>query len=129
MKKVAGKLRLDLAQYRELAVFAQFGSDLDAATKAQLDRGARLTEILKQNQYETIPVSEQVAILYAATQGYLDDIPLERVKAFEQAFLIHLREKHYDLLKVLSKEIDKETEEKLKRLISSFKEEWNRSHH
>jgi len=127
MKKVAGKLRLDLAQYRELAVFAQFGSDLDAATRQQLDRGARLTEILKQNQYETAPVSEQVAILYAGTQGYLDDVPLERVKEFEQSFLGHMREQHYDVLKVLAKEIDRDTEEKLKRLMTSFKDEWNRS--
>jgi F-type H+-transporting ATPase subunit alpha len=121
MKKVAGKLRLDLAQYRELAVFAQFGSDLDAATKQQLDRGARLTEILKQDQYVPVPVGEQVAILYAGTQGFLDDVPVADVKAFAEKFLTTLRDKHYDVLKQLSKEITKEAEETLKRLITSFK--------
>ena len=124
MKKVAGKLRLDLAQYRELAVFAQFGSDLDAATKQQLDRGARLTEILKQGQYEPMGVGEQVAILFAGTQGFLDDVPLETVKDFEKSFLQFLRDKHYDLLKTLSQEVTKEAEETLKRLLSSFKGEW-----
>ncbi|OGJ58226.1 F0F1 ATP synthase subunit alpha [Candidatus Peribacteria bacterium RIFCSPHIGHO2_01_FULL_51_9] len=123
MKKVAGKLRLDLAQYRELAVFAAFGSDLDAATRQQLDRGARLTEILKQDQYLPFPVAEQVAMLYAGVNGHLDDIPVDRVKDFEQRFLTFLRTKHYDLLEILGKEITKEAEEKLKRLIHFFKEE------
>ncbi|MFH0770502.1 MAG: F0F1 ATP synthase subunit alpha [Candidatus Peregrinibacteria bacterium] len=123
MKKVAGKLRLDLAQYRELAVFAQFGSDLDAATKQQLDRGARLTEILKQVQYEPMPVGEQVAILYAGANGYLDDVPLERVKEFEKKFLNFMRSKHFDVLKELAKEITPPVEEQLKRLLPAFKEE------
>ena len=78
MRQVAGRLRLDLAGYRSLAAFAQFGSDLDPATKAQLDRGARLTEILKQGQYQPMPVEEQVAIIWAATNGFLDDVPVER---------------------------------------------------
>ncbi|MEK7591030.1 MAG: F0F1 ATP synthase subunit alpha [Patescibacteria group bacterium] len=123
MKKVAGKLRLDLAQYRELAVFAAFGSDLDAATKLQLDRGARLTEILKQGQYEPLSTSEQVAILFAGVLGYLDDVPVDQVKTFEKQFLTFLRDKHYDVLKALESEITKETEETLKRLIDSFKKE------
>ena len=123
MKKVAGKLRLDLAQYRELAVFAQFGSDLDAATRAQLDRGARLTEILKQKQYEPVPVGEQVAIIYAGTNGLLDDIPADRVKAFQADFLAFLRAQHYNLVEQLGKELTKESEEELKRLIGSFKTE------
>ncbi|MBI3332157.1 F0F1 ATP synthase subunit alpha [Candidatus Peregrinibacteria bacterium] len=123
MKKVAGKLRLDLAQYRELAVFAAFGSDLDAATKQQLDRGARLTELLKQDQYEPMPVGEQVAMLYAGVNGYFDDVPVDQVKSFESKFLAFLREKHYDLLQVISKEITKEAEESLKRLIASFKKD------
>ena len=125
MKKVAGKLRLDLAQYRELAVFAQFGSDLDAATKSQLDRGARLTEILKQEQYVPMEVSDQVVLLYAGTQGFLDDLPVDTVKIFCGKFLTFLRDKHYDVLKQLGKEISKETEETLKRLIISFKETWS----
>ena len=123
MKKVAGKLRLDMAQYRELAVFAAFGSDLDAATKQQLDRGARLTEVLKQGQYEPLSVSEQVAILYAGVNGYLDDVPVDQVLAFEKQFLKFLNEKHYDVMKVLEKEITKEAEETLKRLIESFKKD------
>jgi F-type H+-transporting ATPase subunit alpha len=83
MRQVAGSLRLDLAQYRELAAFAQFGSDLDAATQKQLNRGRRLTEILKQPQYQPLPVEKQVAIIFAATHGYLDDIAVEQVRAYE----------------------------------------------
>ncbi len=123
MKKVAGKLRLDMAQYRELAVFAQFGSDLDAATRKQLDRGARLTEVLKQGQYEPLPVGEQVAILYAGVNGLLDDVPVEKVKQFQEDFLRVLRAQHFDLLQVLSKEITPDAEEKLKRLASSVKDQ------
>ena len=78
MRQVAGTLRLDLAQYRELAAFAQFGSDLDKATQAQLTRGARLVEILKQPQYEPLPVEQQVAIIYAGTNGYLDNVAVSR---------------------------------------------------
>ncbi len=122
MKKVAGKLRLDLAKYRELAVFAQFGSDLDAATKKQLDRGARLTEVLKQDQYAPRPVGEQVAILYAAVNGHLDEVPVTDIKLFEDRFLTDMRAKHYDVLAVLEKELPKETEETLKRLILAFRD-------
>jgi F-type H+-transporting ATPase subunit alpha len=123
MKKVAGKLRLDLAQYRELSAFSQFGSDLDAATKAQLDRGARLTEILKQKQYEPVPVGEQVAVIYAGTNGYLDEIPVDQVKKFQTEFLAFLAAQHANVLEQLSKEITPDAEETLKRLLSSFKEE------
>jgi F-type H+-transporting ATPase subunit alpha len=122
MKKVAGKLRLDLAQYREMAAFAQFGSDLDAATKKQIDRGARLTEILKQDQYSPQETSAQVAILYAAVNGYLDDIPVDQVRSFEKEFLDLLRTQHFDVLTVLEKEITKEVEETMKRLITALKE-------
>ena len=83
MRQVAGTLRLDLAQYRELAAFAQFGSDLDQATQKQLNRGKRLVEILKQPQYQPLPVDKQVAIIYAATNGYLDDVPVERLREYE----------------------------------------------
>jgi F-type H+-transporting ATPase subunit alpha len=123
MKKVAGKLRLDLAQYRELAIFAQFGSDLDAETRKQLDRGARLTELLKQLQYEPVPVGEQVAVLYAGVNGHLDDIPVDQVKRFEKEFVAFLKGKHPDVLKQLSVEIKADTEETLKRLVASFKRE------
>ena len=122
MKKVAGKLRLDMAQYRELAVFAQFGSDLDVATKKQLDRGARLVEILKQDQFSPIPVGEQVAILAAATGGFLDEVPLADVKKFEEEFLTELRKRHPDILEILSKEITPQAEEALKRLVAALKE-------
>ncbi len=119
MKKVAGKMRLDLAQYRELAVFAQFGSDLDAATKKQLDRGARLTEILKQQQFEPLSVGEQVSLLYVAVNGHLDEVPVAEVKAFSDKFLKGMREKHFDLLKVLDMELTKEAEDQLARLITA----------
>jgi F-type H+-transporting ATPase subunit alpha len=91
MKQVAGQLRLDLASYRELAAFAQFGSDLEKATQARLNRGQKTMEILKQGQYEPMPVEEQVLVIFAATKGYIDDIPLERIKEFEQEFLRFMR--------------------------------------
>ena len=84
MRQVAGSLRLDLAQYRELAAFAQFGSDLDQATQRQLNRGKRLTEILKQPQYQPLPIEKQVAIIYAATNGYLDSVPVDRLRQYEE---------------------------------------------
>lgn len=125
MKKIAGKMRLDLAQYRELAVFAQFGSDLDTATKNQLDRGARLVEIMKQGQYEPLPVEQEVTIIYAAINGYLDDIAVTDVQTFEKNFLEWLVKSHYDVLKNIAekKEITPENEENLKRLIDTFKSE------
>ncbi len=98
MKKVAGTLRLDLAQYRELEAFAKFGSDLDPATQRQLTRGARLVEILKQGQYQPVPVEEQVAIIYVATQGMVDEVPVARVREFEREFLDRLRMKQADAL-------------------------------
>ena len=98
MKQVAGTMRLDLAQYRELAAFAQFGSDLDNATKAKLERGARLVELLKQPQYRPMPAQEQVASIYAATNGYLDDVPVEKVRDFEDAFLSFMRDTKKDIL-------------------------------
>ena len=98
MKKVSGTLRLDLAQYRNLEAFAKFGSDLDPATQRQLNRGARLVEVLKQGQYEPVPVAEQVAIIYVAGQGLIDDVPVEQVRAFEKDFREALRLKHADVL-------------------------------
>jgi F-type H+-transporting ATPase subunit alpha len=101
MKKVSGGLRIALAQYRELAAFAQFGSDLDKATQQALRRGERLVEILKQGQYAPVPVEEQVAILYAGTSGALDQVPVKRMGELEQAYLDHLRANHADLLETL----------------------------
>ena len=125
MKKVAGSLRLDLAQYRELAAFAQFGSDLDKATQARLTRGERVVEVLKQGQYQPMPVEEQVAIIYTVTNGYLDDIPVESVSKFEREFLNFLRNSsHKEILTTIktSGNLDEATEEKLKKAILEFKE-------
>ncbi len=102
MKQIAGRLRLDLAQYREQAAFAQFGSELDRATRAQLDRGQRNVEVLKQAQYEPMPLAQQVAIVYAVTHGFLDDVPVERVKAFEAAFHRHMVDRHPELLATIA---------------------------
>ena len=121
MKKVAGKLRLDLAQYRELAAFAQFGSDLDEATKKQLARGRIMTELLKQGQYEPLPVSEQVLLLYAGVNGYLDDIASEKIALFEERFLSYLRsEKKILNLIEEKKELDNEVEASIKQCIEEF---------
>ncbi|OHB76846.1 MAG: F0F1 ATP synthase subunit alpha [Planctomycetes bacterium RBG_16_59_8] len=123
MKKVAGKLRLDLAQYRELAAFAQFASDLDAATRAQLTRGERLVEILKQGQFSPIPVEEQVTIIFAGTNGYLDTIAVEKLKAFEDGFHAFMREKHPGILEKIrqTKKLDDETEKQLRTACDEFK--------
>lgn len=98
MKSVAGKLRLDLAQFRELAAFAQFGSDLDKATLARLNRGEKVQELLKQDQYVPMSVEEQVVVIYCGVNGYMDDIPTDRVKAFEAEFLKFMRSSHPDVL-------------------------------
>src|SRR5438552_1659631 len=102
MRQVAGSLRLDLAQYRELAAFAQFGSDLDQATQKQLNRGKRLTEILKQPQYRPLPVEKQVSIIYAATNGYLDAIPVERLREYEEELYKFLDAKHPGILSTIA---------------------------
>jgi F-type H+-transporting ATPase subunit alpha len=101
MKKVAGTLKLDQAQYRELEAFSKFGSDLDAATKAVLDKGSRNVEILKQPQYSPVPVEKQVAIIYLGTNGLLRNVPIEKVKEFEEQFLSTLVQRNPDLLKEL----------------------------
>lgn len=124
MKQVAGRLRLDLAQYRELAAFAQFGSDLDKATKAQLDRGARTTEILKQAQYSPLAVEEQVMVIYTAANGYLDDVPLEEVTKFEKDYLKFMRANYAEIAKNIreKKKLDEETEAAMKKAIKEFKD-------
>jgi len=125
MKQVAGRLRLDLAQYRELAAFAQFGtSELDKATRDQLDRGQRITEVLKQTQYSPIPMEKQVMILYAAINGYLDDVPADKVGAFETNLQRFMEANHPDIAKKIAKEkeLTPEIEEKLKAAIAEFKE-------
>jgi len=125
MKLVAGRLRLELAQYRELAEFAQFGtSELDKATRAQLDRGQRITEVLKQTQYAPMPLEKQVMILYAAINGYIDDVPLNKVVAFETSFHRFMEANHPEIGKSIAqeKEITAKTEETLKAAILEFKQ-------
>jgi len=121
MKQVAGQLRLDLAQYRELAAFAQFGSDLDKATMARLNRGEKVQEILKQGQYEPFPVEEQVVSIYVGVNGWLDDIPTDRVKAFEEEFLKFMRSSHPEILKDIRETKQLKDEEGLKKAIEEFK--------
>jgi len=123
MKKVAGTLRLDLAQYRELAAFAQFGSDLDKATQAQLNRGARLMEMLKQPQYLPLPVERQVAMIYVGTNGYLDEYPVDAITGFETQFYAFMDNKHADILKTIRDTgvLDADTEKALKDAIADFK--------
>ena len=129
MKSVAGTLRLDLAQYRELAAFAQFGSDLDKATKAQLDRGARMTEVLKQGQYSPLTVDKQVISLYAATKGYVDDIPVGDVTRFEKELLSFVASSAPEISESITKEkkITKENEEALVKTIQAFKQTFKSS--
>ena len=126
MKQVAGTMRLDLAQYRELAAFAQFGSDLDKATKAKLDRGARLVELLKQPQYKPMPSHEQVASIYAATRGYMDDVPVELIRKFEDEMLTFMRDTRKDVLTGIKekKVIDEAVEKALTEAITAFKQGW-----
>jgi len=122
MKKLSGTLRLDLAQYREMAAFSQFASDLDAATRAQLDRGARLTELLKQGQYVPLPVEKQVVTIFAGTQGFVDKLPVSSLKAFEHDLHAHLDAKHSDILDSIrtKKELDTDTQKKLSDVITAF---------
>ena len=125
MRAVAGRLRLELAQYRELAAFAQFGtSELDQATRAQLERGQRITEVLKQGQYGPMPVEKQVMILYASINGYLDDIPADKAGAFETDFHRFVETTHPEVGEAIArdKDISAETEELLKVAITEFKQ-------
>jgi F-type H+-transporting ATPase subunit alpha len=122
MKKVAGKIKGELAQYREMAAFAQFGSDLDAATQRLLNRGSRLTELLKQAQFSPLKMEEQVVVIWAGTNGYLDPLPLNRVKAFEEGLLGNIRSKHGDLLESIrtSRDLSDADAGKLKSIVDAF---------
>lgn len=126
MKQVAGRLRLDMASFRELAAFAQFGSDLDKATLGQLNRGLRLQEILKQPQYEPVPLAEQVIVLFAALNGYADKVNVERIKEWEAALIRHINGSASEISKVIEKEkaISKDTEEKLRLTLDVFTSSW-----
>ncbi|MDR2017297.1 MAG: F0F1 ATP synthase subunit alpha [Syntrophobacterales bacterium] len=126
MKQVAGRLRLDLAQYREMAAFAKFGSDLDKATQALLARGSRLTELLKQGQYVPIPVEKQVVLLYAAANGYIDTYPESVLKKYEVELTAYVEKEHQALLKDIleKKEISSDIKDKLDKALSTFKEKF-----
>jgi len=126
MKQVAGGLRLDMASYQELAAFAQLGSELDEATQRKLDRGRRLTEILKQPQYEPVPLEEQVMIIYAGTKGYVDHVPVAKVREYERAFLNFMRTMHPEVGADIAarKLITPETEEALKAALEEFNRRW-----
>jgi len=126
MKQVAGSIKLELAQYREMAAFAQFGSDLDASTQRLLNRGARLTELLKQPQYSPLPVEEEVVSIYAGVKGYLDKLPVAKVGAFEKGLLSLIRGKHQTLLDEIrtSGAISGDTETKLKAVIDEYAREF-----
>ena len=126
MRQVAGKLRLDLAQYRELAAFAQFGSDLDRATQMQLARGQRMVEILKQGQYRPVPVEKQVAIIFAGTQGLLDDLPVDAISDFETHFYGWLERKGPRILAEIrdKKEIADTLRESLTKAVNDAKAEF-----
>ena len=128
-KQVAGRLRLDLAQYRDLAAFAAFGSDLDEATQAQLRRGERLVEILKQDQYRPLSIERQVAIIYCGVNGHLDDVPVNRLKSFEEEFLSSLDSKAPDILAAIKTEktITEQTADKLKAAIAEFKSRFSKA--
>ncbi len=123
MKEVAGSLRLDLSQYRELESFAAFASDLDETSKAQLDRGARLVELLKQPQNSPMPVEDQVVAIFLGTRGHLDSVPVEDVQRFEQEFLEHVKSSHEGILKAIreSKKLSDEDEGKLEEVVNDFK--------
>merc|ERR1712179_472041 len=122
MKQVAGSVKLELAQYREVAAFAQFGSDLDAATQQLLNRGVRLTELLKQGRYVPMDVAEQVAVIYAGVRGHLDKLDPSKITAFEAAFVQNVRASHQDIIKSIAEKgmIDEPTDAKLKDAVLTF---------
>lgn len=126
MKQVAGSLRLDLAQYREMAAFAQFGSDLDKATQAQLARGSRLVEVLKQGQYKPVPVEKQIIMIYAGVNGWLDEIEAQAISKFERELYDFLEAKYPEIGNAIrdKKELDDQTQEKLDKSLEEFKEQF-----
>jgi len=123
MKQVSGSIKLELAQYREMAAFAQFGSDLDLATQKLLNRGSKLTELLKQDQYSPLKVEEQVVSIFSGVKGFLDDVELNQIKSFEKKLLSKIKSESPDILNNIksSGKIDESNEEKLKAFIADFK--------
>jgi len=122
MKQVAGSMKLELAQYREVAAFAQFGSDLDAATQQLLNRGVRLTELLKQGQYVPMPIEDQVAVIYCGVRGFLDKLDPAKITDFEKAFLEHIRANHKDLLNTIGKDghLSEASDKALNKIVVDF---------
>ncbi len=122
MKKVAGRIKGELAQYREMAAFAQFGSDLDASTQRLLNRGARLTELLKQPQFSPLKMEEQVVVIWAGTNGYLDPLAVNKVREFEEGLLSLTRSKHVDILNAIrdTRDLSDETAAKLKAVVEAY---------
>ena len=127
MKRVAGRLRIDLAQYRELQAFAKFGSDLDKRTQAQLTRGEKMMEVLKQDLHTPMPVEKQVAVIFLGVNGYLDDIPTPQLKRLESEYLSHLESKRPELLKQIAdeKDLSDQLREKLKEAAIEFLNQFN----
>ena len=123
MKKVAGSIKLELAQYREMAAFAQFGSDLDAATQKLLNRGSKLTELLKQKQYSPLTVAEQVITVFAGVRGYLDDVALDQIKNFEKDILEKIKKERNEIINTIQTtgKLEKETEDSLIQIIQEYK--------
>ena len=124
MRQVAGSLRLDLAQYRELAAFAKFGSELDKATQAQLARGERLMEILKQDQYQPLPVSKQILIIYAGVNGFLDEFPVEVLRRYEAELYQFVDERYPEVLREIEekRELDDALIQRMNQILEEFKE-------
>jgi len=130
MRQVAGSLKLDLAQYREMAAFAQFGSDLDKATQAQLNRGKRLVEVLKQDQYQPLPFSKQILIIYAGTNGYLDDLAVEQIRTFETELYKYVESMNAGLLQSImeKKIIDDSLKANIEKTLKEFKQRFVSEH-
>jgi F-type H+-transporting ATPase subunit alpha len=126
MRQVAGSLRLDLAQYREMAAFAQFGSDLDASTQRLLARGSRLTEVLKQGQYAPLPVEKQILIIYAAINGYVDHLPESELKRYETELFRFVENRHADIFKLIleKKQLDDDVKAAVNRVLDEFKSQF-----
>ncbi len=123
MKKVAGSIKLELAQYREMAAFAQFGSDLDASTQQLLNRGSKLTELLKQDQYSPMTVAEQVISVFTGVKGYLDDVDLDKIKKFENDIIEKIKSERPEIIDSIQStgKLEEETEKSLVQLIESYK--------
>ena len=123
MKKVAGSIKLELAQYREMAAFAQFGSDLDASTQKLLNRGSKLTELLKQNQYSPMTVAEQVVVIYAGVKGYLDSIDTSEIGSFEKGLLELVKSEKPEILESIQKsgKIEEDVDKTLSEIITNYK--------